>query len=83
MIKTLQKVGIEGIYLNIIKAIYDIQGFPGDTNVKEPACQCRRRKRFRFNSWVRKIPWRRAWQRTSVFLPGEFHGQRSLTGYNP
>ena len=33
--------------------------------------------------WVRKIPWRRAWQATPVFLPGEFHGQRSLVGYSP
>ena len=32
--------------------------------------------------WVRKIPWRRAWQPTSVFLPGESHGQRSLAGYS-
>jgi len=31
-------------------------------------------------SWVRKIPWRREWLPTSVFLSGEFHGQRSLTG---
>ena len=36
-----------------------------------------------FNPWVRKIPWRRAWQPTPVFLPGESHGQRSLVGYNP
>ena len=32
---------------------------------------------------VGKIPWRRAWQPTLVFLPGEFHGQRSLAGYSP
>ena len=32
---------------------------------------------------VRKIPWRRAWQPTSVFLPREFHGQRGLAGYSP
>ena len=31
--------------------------------------------------WVRKIPWRRRWQPTPVFLPGEFHGQRSLVDY--
>ena len=37
--------------------------------------QCRR---LRFDSWVRKIPWRRKWQPTPVFLPGESHGQRSL-----
>ena len=30
-----------------------------------------------------KIPWRRKWQLTPVFLPGEFHGQRSLTGCSP
>ena len=34
-------------------------------------------------SLVRKIPWRREWQPTPVFLPGEFHGQRSLVGYSP
>ena len=45
---------------------------------KESACQCRRRKRARFDPWVGKIPWRRAWQTTPVFLPGESHGQRSL-----
>ena len=39
--------------------------------------------RCRFNPWVKKIPWRRAWQPTPVFLPGESHGQRSLEGYNP
>ena len=33
--------------------------------------------------WVTKIPWRRKWQPTAVFLPGEFHGQRSLVGYSP
>jgi len=33
--------------------------------------------------WVGKIPWRRAWQPTPVLLPGKFHRQRSLVGYNP
>ena len=33
--------------------------------------------------WVGKIPWRREWPPTPLFLPGEFHGQRSLAGYNP
>ena len=35
--------------------------------------QCRRRRRHRFDPWVGKIPWRRAWQPTPVFLPGESH----------
>ena len=47
---------------------------------KEPVCQCRR---CGSNPWVRKIPWRRKWQPTPVFLPGEFHGERSLAGYSP
>ena len=40
-------------------------------------------RRPRFNPWVGKILWRREWQPTSVFLPGEFRGQRSLAGYGP
>ena len=51
---------------------------PGGTSGKEPACQCRRRKRRGFDPWVWKIPWRRKWQPPPVLLPGEFHGQRSL-----
>ena len=50
---------------------------------KGSACQCRRCKKHGFNPWVGKIPWRRAWQPTPVFLPGNFHGKRSLEGYNP
>ena len=47
---------------------------------KEPACQCRRQG---FSPWVGKIPWRRKWQPTPGFLPGEPHGQMSLAGYSP
>ena len=36
-----------------------------------------------FNPWVGKVPWRRKWQPTPVFLPGESHGWRSLVGYSP
>ena len=51
--------------------------------VVEPACQCKRGKRWGFDPWVRKIPWKRAWQCTPVFLSGESHGQESLVGYSP
>ena len=44
------------------------------------ACQYRR---HRFNSWVRKTPWREEWQPTPVFLSGKSHGQWSVVGYNP
>ena len=55
-------------------------GLPWWVNGKEPACQCRRHG---FNPWVRKIPWRRKWQLTLVFLHGKSHGQRNLVGYSP
>ena len=44
-------------------------GFPGGASGEENACPCRRHKRHRFNLWVGKIPWRKAWQPTPVFLP--------------
>ena len=47
--------------------------------VKNPL-QCRRPG---FDSWFGKTPWRRKWQSTPVYLPGESHGQRSLVGYSP
>ena len=50
---------------------------------KDSACQCRRHRRHRFSPWVGKIPWRRKWQPTPVFLPGESQGQRSLEDYSP
>ena len=49
-------------------------GFPSG---KESTCWCRRHKRHQFDLYVGKIPWRRAWQPTPVFLPGESHGQRT------
>ena len=45
------------------------EGLSGGSSGKEPNCQCRRHKRPGFNRWVRKIPWRRKWQPTPVFLP--------------
>ena len=62
-------------------------GLPRWHRGKESACQCRlnllrRLKRLGFILWVRKIPWRGEWQHTPVFLPGKFHGQRSLASYS-
>ena len=56
------------------------EGFPDGAGGKESTCWCRRRG---FDPWVRKIPWRRKWQPTPVFLPGESHGRRRLTGNSP
>ena len=51
--------------------------FPGSSDGKESA------RRKRFNPWVGKLPQRREWLPTPVFLPREFRGQRSLVGYSP
>ena len=51
--------------------------------VENPPANAGDIKRREFNPWVGKIPWRRAWQPTPVFLPGESQEQRSLVGYNP
>ena len=55
--------------------------FSGGISGKETACQCRKRKRLRFDSWVGKMPWRRKWHLIAVFLPAESHGQKSMEGY--
>ena len=68
------------VYLNNIPKLCRL---PRCASGKEPTCQCRRQKRCRFDPWVGKIPWRRVWQLTPVFFPGESHGQRSLEGYSP
>ena len=57
--------------------------FPGSSISKESACQCRRHRRHGFDPWVGKVPWRKKWQPTAVFLPGKSHGQKSLVGYSP
>ena len=53
-------------------------GLPWWLSGKEYACRCR----GEFDPWAGKIPWRRKWQLTPVFLPGKSHGQRSLEGYS-
>ena len=58
-------------------------GFPGGSVGKESACQYRRHKRCGFDPWIGKIPWKRKWQPTPIFLPGKFHEQSSLAGYSP
>ena len=49
--------------------------FKGGSDGKEPACNAGDPG---FDPWVRKIPWRREWLPTPVFLPGELHGQTAL-----
>ena len=59
---------------------YIQNGLPRWLSGKESSCQSRRHW---FDPWVRKIPWRRKWQPTPVFLPGESQGQRSPASHSP
>ena len=65
---------------SVLLSVFLAFGLPRWLSSKESTCQCRR---HRFDPWVGKIPWRRKWQPTPVFLPGESHGQRSLAGCSP
>ena len=62
---------------------FESKGLPGGASGKESTNQSRRRKGRRFDPRVGKIPWRRKRQPVLIFLPGKFHGQRSLEGYSP
>ena len=57
-----------------------MHGLPRWLSGKEATCQCRRHG---FDHCIGKIPWRKKWQPTPVFLPEKSHGQRSLVGYSP
>ena len=69
-------------YLNIffLQSSIVFKGLPWLLSGKKSACQSRK---CGLDPWVKKIPWRRKWQPTPVFLPEKSHGQRSLVGYNP
>ena len=69
--------------LSEVSKLTNEYGLPRWHSGKESACQCRRCKRCEFNPWIGKIPWRRKWQSTPVFLFGKSHVQRSLVGYSP
>ena len=78
MVKTL---GSTVLSRGVGRATLLLNGFPGGASGKEPTRKCRRHRRPGLDPLVGKIPWRRAWQQTPVFLPGEFHEQKSLVGY--
>ena len=67
----------------VAKVIEGFRAYSQDTGLPWWLRQYRNRlqcRRPRFDPWVRKIPWRREWLPTPVFLPGELCGQRSLAG---
>ena len=79
--KVKEKLGeiVSGDHDSIEVELYSfVYGLPRWFGGKEPACQCKRLKRYKFNPWVRKIPW----QPTPVFFPGKSYRQRILVGYS-
>ena len=66
-------------HAHLSSSVLEFSGLPRWYSSKKSTYQCRRHA---FNPWVGKIPWRRAWQPTPVFSPGEFHGWRSLANYH-
>ena len=68
-----KKCSISGLRTGKESLYWSYGGFP----VAHRWRICLQCKRPRFDPWVRKIPWRRKWKPTPVFLPGKFHGQRS------
>ena len=66
----------------IIYTYINIWGFPGGASDKEPSANVGDIRDVGLILGL-EIPWRRSQQPTPVFLPGEFHGQRSLEGYSP
>ena len=73
-------VGCAHLFPSYLQLYLCISGLLQWFRGKVSACQCRR---CRFDPWVAQIPWRKKWQPTPVFLPGEIHGQRGLAGYSP
>ena len=82
--RAVEKRNVGAKHIMKIKAnhflLWCLSGFPGGSDGKEYACKAGDLGSI---PWVGKIPWRRAWQPTPEFLPGESHRQRSLAGYSP
>ena len=68
-------------WLWFVMCYWHLWGFPGGVRGKDPSCQCRMHKGHGLNPWVRKIPWRREWQPTLIFFPGESPWTEELAVY--
>ena len=59
-----------------------MKGLPGGTGLKNLLANAGEARDMGLIPWVRKLTWSGKWQHAPVFLPGKFHGQRSLVGYS-
>ena len=79
----LQELSLHLVVLKSDVLIFTPGGFPDGSDGKKKKKNCLHCRRLQFNPWVKKIPWRREWKPSPVFLPGEPHGKRSLEGHGP
>ena len=74
------------VQISVLRVFSSLLGLlvhiPSSSAVKNPSAVPQTQE-TRMHLWDGEIPWRRKWQLTPVFLPGELHGQRSLAGYSP
>ena len=86
MVSALHFVGSMAFFFLFFILKFKPHFFTSGSDDKESACNAGNlfmRPIHEFHPWVGKLPWRREWLSTSVFLPEEFHGPRSLMGYSP
>ena len=86
--RSLTQNGSKVIFITLFQALTGIRIISsliatGASLVAQMVKRLHTMQKTRVHPWVGKIPWRRKWQPTPVFLPGKFHGLRSLVGYSP
>ena len=79
----LEKMGQCNPIITVLSTVPDPRDFPGSSLVAQMEKNLPAMQETQFSPWVGKMPWRREWLPIPVFLPGEFHGQRSLASYSP
>ena len=70
-------------FVLICRSLLHILGFAWWLSGQNVCQQWKRHRRCMFHLWMGKVPWRREWQPTPVFLPEKSHGQSNLVGYSP
>ena len=66
-------------HIRLETTLFQYEVFPSGSEIKNMPVECRRCQQCEFNPWVTKIPQRRKWQPTPVFLPREFHGEMGVS----
>ena len=79
----MQTTVIKNTCLQIENVIFSLPFYSKWASLVNQTIICLKRRRHGFDPWAGKMPWRRDWLPTPVFLPGEFHKQRRPVSYSP